>query len=72
MSDSAIDNILSQVAKNNHTTVDEVRKELIAAMELAKNSTDPNAKANWTKMPCKGVEPTLEEFLCYLILQANS
>ena len=66
MGNKKLDMIIENIAKQNHTTVAEVRNEMIAAMEEARQSSDPAVQARWANIPHKGNEPTIEEFVSYL------
>ena len=65
MSKSKIKRMLEQVARENHTTPQIVRKEMQAALDEAQSTTDPIARARWEAIPHKGSKVTLEEFLEY-------
>ena len=59
--------ILEQVAQREHTTVAQVRKEILAAMEEGQKNPDPAVQAAWAAIPRRGQKLTLEEFVVYLI-----
>ena len=59
--------ILEKVAQREHTTVAQVRKEIIETMEEGQRSPDPAVQAAWAAIPRKGEKLTLEEFVAYLI-----
>ena len=61
------DRILSSIAREHHTTVQEVRKEMMLALEEGQRSTDPNVQAMWSSIPRHGPTPTLEEVMDFLI-----
>ena len=61
------DYIIQTIARQNHTTPQEVRQKMIEAMKEAQLSSNPAARAKWNRIPRKGDEPTLEEFLDYLL-----
>ena len=71
MGNKKLDMIIENIAKQNHTTVAEVRNEMIAAMEEARQSSDPAVQARWAKIPQKGAGPTIEEFVSYLACVAK-
>lgn len=58
--------ILELIAAANHTTPDQVRKEMQAAMEEGQRTSNPLAQAKWASIPRKGKELTLEEFIEYV------
>ncbi len=66
-----LDKIISQIAATHHTTPEEVRKEMQAAMDAAMVSIDPIAQAKLAAIPRKGPELTLEEFVDYLVRSAK-
>lgn len=61
------DQVISQIAQDHHTTPENVRREMMLAMEEAQRTKDPNARAKWDTIPRKGNKITLEEFLDYLL-----
>ena len=56
---------LEQVARNNGTTVEEVRKEMRAMIAEAMQSEDPAVRDKWRFVPCSGSVPTPEELIIY-------
>ena len=60
--------IIRQIAKDNHTTPDEVRKEMQAALDKAFNNPDktPEMMSAQAAIPCKDEIPTLDEFILYM------
>jgi len=54
------------IAKKEGITATEVRNEIQLAMRAWLCSRDPRIQARWSKIPCKGKEPTPEEFIAYL------
>ena len=67
-----IDKIIKQIAKQHHTTPEQVRKEMEAAMKEAKRSRDPAVQARWNAIPHKGEEVTLEELIKHIASIAKS
>lgn len=57
---------LQEVAAYNNTTVEEVRKEIMIAMEAGRNNPDPAVQALWAQIPHEGDKPTPEEFIAFL------
>ena len=55
------DKIIEKIANTNNVSVYEVRKEIQTAINIAFENPNENAR----KVPCKGVKPTIEEFLAY-------
>lgn len=58
--------ILIQVAAENNTTVEEVRREITLAIEQAMNSSDPEIHKKWRAMSRTGGTPTPEEAIIAL------
>lgn len=67
MNKQELDTILQKIARKHHTTVDEVRSEMMLAIEEGQQSTEPSVQARWNAIPRKGAKITLEEFLTYLV-----
>lgn len=59
--------ILEKVAAANHTTPEEVRREMQSAMEAGLCNPDPLVQAQWNAIPRKGQTLTLEEFIDYMV-----
>jgi len=57
---------LQKVAMKNHTTVEEVRKEIKLAMLAGMCNPDPAVQAKWKEIPHKGEVPTPEEMIAHL------
>lgn len=72
MNKDQIEAILASIAKNNRTTVENVRKEIQLAMDVAQQSNDPNIQSLWHSIPSAGKHVTIEEFLNYCLSQMNS
>ena len=66
-----LNKIIKQIAKQNHTTPEKVRREMESAIAEAKRSPDPAIQARWAAIPHKGTEVTLEEFLTYVAKIVN-
>lgn len=71
MQKKKLDTILAKIAKNHGVTVQEVRKEMEAAMEAGQRSEDPKVREIWDRIPKKDQVLTLEEFVDYLIQRVN-
>lgn len=71
MQKKKLDTILAKIAKKHGVTVQEVRKEMEAAMEAGQRSEDPKVKEIWDRIPKKDQVLTLEEFVDYLIQRVN-
>lgn len=58
--------IIRQVARDNHVTEEEVRRDMKEAMEKGRQNTDPAVQAKWAGFAYAGDEPTLEEFILWM------
>ena len=58
--------IFENIALQEGTTVEEVRKEIQNAIDIGISSFDPKARVIWDSMPKKGDKPTPEEAVVYL------
>lgn len=72
MTKQELDRILIQVAAQNHTTVDNVRKEIQIAMDIAMNSPNPATRTKWAAIPHKGEKPTMEELIEYVVMRVKT
>ena len=61
-----LNKIIKQIAKENHTTPEKIRREMEAAIEAGKRSSDPAVQARWAAIPHKGAEVTLEDVIYYI------
>ena len=57
---------LREVAQQNNTTLEEVKKEIRLAMLAGLCNTDPAVQARWKDIPCAGEVPTPEELIAYV------
>jgi len=55
-----------RIAEAHGVSVEEVWREMDLVVEAARNNPDPEAQAQFAKIPCKGDTPTTEEFMAYL------
>lgn len=72
MDNTCVHAILESVAKANHTTVENVRKEILLAMEEAQQSQDPVVQARWSQIPRRFEKPSIEEFITYMARKTMS
>lgn len=56
---------ITRVALENGVSEEEVRRDMLEAMNTARNNTDPAVQARWKTFHYRGSEPTLEEFLVW-------
>ena len=62
---------LREVARKNHTTVEEVRKEIRLAMIVAMCNPDPAIQKRWNAIPHAGDTLTPEDFITYVASQCR-
>ena len=60
---------LREVARKNHTTLEEVRKEIRLAMIAAMCDPDPAIQRVWREIPCAGATLTPEDLITYIAKQ---
>ncbi len=60
---------LRKVARKNHTTLEEVRKEIRLAMIAAMCDPDPSIQRGWREIPCAGAALTPEDLIAYIAKQ---
>ena len=65
MSKRRMRRMLEQIARDNHITPQEVRKQMQLALDEAQSCPDPVVQAKWHSIPHKGEKVTLEELLEY-------
>ncbi len=63
--------IFEEIAAQNNTTMEEVWREMEAAIWAGVNSRDPKVRAQWAKIPRKGNIPTPDELIDYFAKQAK-
>lgn len=63
------DAALREVARKNHITVDEVRKEIQLAMIAAMCNPDPAVQKRWCEIPHTGDTITPEDLITYIAKQ---
>lgn len=66
--ETAVNNILEQVAAQNHVSLEEVRREIGNAIADAFASEDPAVKAKWKLLAPEGIPPTPEKLIMMLAL----
>ena len=63
--------IFEEIAARNHTTVEEIRREIEVAIQVGFNNSDPKVQAQWAKIPRKGNIPTPDELITYVVRKAK-
>ena len=66
------ENIIRQIAKAHGVSPAEVKMEIQFAIQEAMKSDDPVARSHWEKISPNGEEPTIEQFLSYIVNQIKS
>lgn len=69
MTKEKADAIFAEVAKNNNTTIEEVKEEINAGIMEAMKSGNPEVQKKWKDMTKNGTEVTPELLLAYLVEQ---
>ncbi len=67
MQKTEFEKILDQISSASQIPLPEIREKMQQAMSTALKNPDPAVQAMWNRVPKKGTEPTLEEFMDYLI-----
>ncbi len=57
--------IIEQIAVENHTTPEEVRRQMKLAMLSGMVNQAPEIQKKWSEIPCEGSVPTPEEFIMW-------
>lgn len=55
--------ILEKIAKDNHTTSEEVYREMQIAIDAAFDNPDPQVRKNWEQIHYTGDRPTPEDVI---------
>ncbi|MDD3221020.1 MAG: sporulation initiation factor Spo0A [Lachnospiraceae bacterium] len=66
------DEIFAKIAQKEHTTVEEVKKEIKRAMWFGMADTTPTVREEWAKIPHAGETITEEEFLIYMVNKVSN
>ena len=61
--------IIRQIARDNHATEEEVRRDMKEAMDAGRSNPDPAVQAKWAGFEYVGDEPTLEEVILWMVGQ---
>ena len=65
-------NVIAEIARNRRIPESEVRAEMMAAMRAGMANPDPDVQKQWSEIPWRGAEPTVEEFIAWTVLKAES
>lgn len=61
-----IEEVFKKIAKEHHTSVENVREEIAFSIETAMKNASPNAKKILKSMSETGITPTPEELIIYI------
>ncbi len=64
--------IFERIAAEHNTTVEEVRREIVAAVQAGFNNPDPKVQVQWAQIPRKGDIPTPDELIRYVVRQTKN
>lgn len=64
-----MEEILKQIALENRTTVDSVKKEIEFAIHKAMNNSQTDSKNFWNELSYDGKEPSVETVIAALVSQ---
>ena len=54
------------IAEKHGATVEEVERDMAAALAVGMANADPDVQAEWAKIPHAGESPTIEEVITHL------
>jgi len=66
MNKKKINRSLKKIAKREGVSVEEVRREIELAINLAQKNPDPKIQKFWNSLPGEGVKPTQEEIITHI------
>lgn len=64
--------VIKKVAKTHGVTANEVKNEMICAINFAKENPDPKVQETWNRLFPDGKEPTPEEFIRVLVQEVRA
>ena len=64
--------VIADIARNHGVPESEVRAEMTAAMRAGMANPNPDVQKQWSEIPWRGAEPTVEEFIAWTVLKAES
>lgn len=67
-----LENALKHMIENEGMDESTIREQIAFAISLALKSNDPNLQNFWTKIPCNGSCPTIDEIVDYLITEITN
>ena len=63
--------VIAEIARDHEVPESEVCAEIMAAMRAGMANPDPNVQKQWSEIPWRGAEPTVEEFIAWTALKAE-
>lgn len=63
--------MITRIAKLHGVSEDAIRADLLEAMRAAQGNSDPLVQEKWKTLHYSGIEPTVEEFLAWVISQSR-
>lgn len=57
---------ISELAKREGVSEDEIRRDIQVVIDMGMANPDPKVKALWDEMISKGIKPTPEKLIVYL------
>ena len=64
--------VIAEIARDHGVPESEVRADMMAAMRAGMADPDPEVQKQWRGIPWRGAEPTVEEFIAWTSLKAES
>ena len=63
--------IITEVARQHGVPEAKVREEILSAMRIGMANPDPDVRKQWSAIPWRGPEPTVEEFIAWTALMVE-
>ena len=64
--------VIAEIARKHGIPETEVRAEMMTAMRAGMRNPNPKIRKRWREIPWRGTEPTVEEFIAWMALKAES
>ena len=64
--------MITRLSKLHGVSESEVRADLLTAMKAGMDNSDPSVQEHWRSFAFAGTEPTVEEFLAWVLAQSIS
>jgi len=62
-----IENIYSEIARENGTTAEDVKDEIRSALDMGFQCSDPDVQDFWRQIPCEQDKPSIDELILYIV-----